>query len=272
MFKLTAALFTSILMAGCVAEQGRDNPDRDVVRGIDGARATELHGSRGLEAAELFGTGPIADARNPMSGQSIGLQLNAFYAIEIAEDPLRPTVLTPVGYIRRLEEDRGSMFMYEFYDGAWSRVAYMNAEGGVYKYTGQSEEFLGRFELDTAVRELFWAPDGYGYDSEVQDKALVNLRDPNVGRAEPRYRGVYHRTHRAAPPVVAYTLKRAGETGALAGRYEKQRYDEREEDLLKRLREERTGRFGEDGNYGGLRYKNGNPVDENDRPLKPGSK
>jgi len=272
MQKLIPALFVCLMLAGCVGDQSRGNPDRDVLRGIDIEHEVELHGDSGQEIATLFNTGRIADARVDTSGNTMGLQLNQFYTIEIAEDPLRPTVLTAVGYIRRLEEDRGNLFSYEFYDGGWARIGYMNPEGAVYRYERQREEFVGRYDLDAAVRALYWAPSGYGYDSVLQDKSLVNLKDGDVASAEPRYRGVYHRSHNSAPPVVSFSLKRAGEAGLLAERYEKGRADETFDEKLNRLREGRTGGFGDDETYGGLQYKNGNPVDDNGRPLKPGSK
>ncbi|MCB9933335.1 MAG: hypothetical protein H6841_07935 [Planctomycetes bacterium] len=271
MKKLTAALLAALVLGGCVTSQGRDNPARDTYTGVEIETETRRHGPEGQEIAELFYTGEILEARQDYSGRSNGLELNEFYTIEIAEDPLRPTVLTSVGYIRRLREDRGDLFIYEFYDVRWQRFAYMNPEGSVYRYEGATEEYMGRFELDAAVRRLYYAPSGYGYDAELQDHALVNLKDNDVVTAEPRARGVHHRTHRSAPPVVVYTPKRSGETRLLADRYSKERFDEREAETAKRLHEERTGGFGEDEEYGGLRYKNGNPVDENDRPLRPGS-
>ncbi|MCB9895097.1 MAG: hypothetical protein H6839_11655 [Planctomycetes bacterium] len=271
MQKLIPALLAAVLLGGCVADQGRDNPYREDLRGIDIEREVELHGDSGQEIATLFNTGRIADARVDTSGRSVGLQLNMFYNIEIAEDPLRPTILTKVGYIRRLQEDRGNLFLYEFYDGGWTRIGYMNPEGAVYRYEGGKEEYLGRHDLDSAVRALYWAPSGYGYDAQLQDHALVNLKDSDVATAEPRYRGVYHRSHKSAPPVVSFTLKRAGEAGLLADKYEKERADETFEEKLRRLREDRSGGFGDDENYGGLQYKNGNPVDDKGNPLKPGS-
>lgn len=271
MKKLTAALLAVLVLGGCVADQGRDNPSRGSYEGLGIEVETERHGHQGQEIAELFYSGPIAEERRDYSGKSHGLQLNEFYTIEIAEDPLRPTVLTEVGYVRRLQEDRGNLFIYEFYDGAWQRIGYLNGQGDVYRYTGAREEYLGRYELDSAVRRMYNAPSGYGYDAELQDHALVNVRDPAYATAEPRARGVHHRTHKSAPPVVVYTPKRAGETRLLAERYEKERFDEREAERMKRLREANTGGFGEDDEYGGLRFKDGNPVDENDRPLRPGS-
>ncbi|MCZ7606169.1 MAG: hypothetical protein M5U25_08855 [Planctomycetota bacterium] len=271
MNKLTAALLAALVLGGCVTDQGRDHPSRESYEGFDIEFENQRHGYHGQEIAELFNTGHIAEERKDYSGRSHGLELNEFYTVEIAEDPLRPTVLTSVGYIRRLQEDRGTLFIVEFYDGAWQRVGYMNPDGAVYRYSGAREDYLGRFELDAAVRRLYYAPSGYGYDAELQDRALVNLRDPAFATGEPRARGVHHRTHRSAPPVVVYTPKRSGEARLLAERYEKERFDEREAERLKRLREGQTGGYGEDDEYGGLRFKDGNPVDENGRPLRPGS-
>lgn len=266
-----ATLLLMVMLTGCVAQQSRDNPDRDVFTGVDVEPYTYRHGEAGQEIAELFNTGDVYAAQQDYSGSSHGLRPNAFYTVSIAEDPLRPTVLTTVGYIRKLEEDRGDLFMYEFFDGAWLQIAYMGENGSLYRYDNGREELLGRFELDAAVRQLFQAENGYGYDSVLQDRAIVDAKNPDVNSAAPRGRGVYHRTHKSSPAVVVYTLKRSGEAGLLADRYTKERAEQRYAEEAQRLKQERTGGFGEDEDYGGLRYKDGNPVDENDRPLKPES-
>jgi hypothetical protein len=270
MHKLTAGLVFAALLAGCVADQRRDHPNRHVLS----TEATEAevyrHGGAGYELAEIFNTGSVADARKDYSGGSHGLRANEFYTVEIAEDPLKPTVLTPVGYVRRLQEDRGDLFIYEFYDGAWNRIGYLNADGELYRYKGASEESLGRFEIEAATRTLYYAPSGYGYDSELQDRALVNMHDATVAGAEPRERGVHHRTHRTSPPVVVFTPKRSGEVRLLGDGYRRERFYERENEELNRIREANHGGHGVDEEYGGLKYKDGNPVKSDGTPMKPG--
>lgn len=269
MAKLIPALLVIVMLAGCVADQTRDNPSRDLFVGVDVEPYTYRHGDVGQEVAELFNTGGVLEARQDYSGASLGLRPNEFYTIDIAEDPLRPTVLMTVGYIRKIQEDRGDLFMYEIYNGAWLQIAYMGANGSLYRYDSGREELLGRFELESAIRHLFYSPSSYGYDPVLQDQAIVNAHDPDVSAAEPRARGVHHRPHRV--PVVNLTLHRSGEARALAERYTSERANERYAEEAARLHQERTGGFGDDEDYGGLRYKDGNPVDENGKPLKPGS-
>lgn len=270
MHKLIAGLTLAVSLAGCVADQSRDHPDRHVLDSAATEAEVYRHGSAGYEITEIFNTGDAADARRNRSGESRGLEASEFYTVEIAEDPLRPTILTPVGYVRRLQEDRGDLYIYEFYDGAWSRIGYMNAVGEVYAYTDGREQRLGRYELEGAARALYFAPSGYGYDSELQDAALVKAHSADVANAEPRGRGVHHRTHKSAPPVVVFTAKRAGETRLLGDSYNPQRFYERETDELNRLREARHGGYGQDEDYGGLKYKDGNPVKEDGTPMRPG--
>ena len=272
MYKLMTGALAVALLAGCVTGQGRSHPGRDMsVSQAQVDYQQNLHGSSGRELARLWNTGEVAAARGDYSGESQGLQGNEFYQIEIAENPLRPTVLTPVGYVRMLKEDRGDLFIYEFYDESWRPIAFLGADGSLYRHDRGMEEYLGKHQLDDAVLTLYPAPGGYGYDGLLQDDALVKTWDNAVNSAEPRARGVFHRTHGNAPPVVVYTRKRSGEAALLADRYTSERTDERHTELLNRLREERHGGYGVDEEYGGLRYKDGNPVDENDRPLRPGS-
>ncbi|MBZ0137758.1 MAG: hypothetical protein K8I27_15440 [Planctomycetes bacterium] len=275
MHKLIPGVLAFSLIAGCGVSQGRDNPSR--VLPVTQAQVDHeerlhgMHGGDGLELATLWHTGDVKAARGDYSGKAQGLQGNEFYEVEIAENPLRPTVLTSVGYVRLLKEDRGELFIYEFYDHSWQPVAYLGADGSLYRHKGGKEVYLGKYQLDEAVIALFPAPSGYGYDSVLQDDKLVKTWDADVNSAEPRARGVSHRTHTSAPPIIIYTRKRAGEASLLAQRYTRERTGERDAELLARLREERHGGYGVDEEYGGLRYKDGNPVDEDDRPLRPGS-
>jgi hypothetical protein len=273
MHKLIAGAFVACMLAGCVTSQGRDNPSRVMLVTEDQVRyEEERHGDVGLELAHLWNTGDVGDARRDYSGQSLGLQVNEFYQIEIAPNPLRPTILRSVGYVRRLKEDRGELFIYEFYDEAWKPVAYLGADGALFRHEGGREVYLGKFQMDDAVVALYPASSGYGYDGELQDDALVKTWDTEVASATPRARGVHHRTHSNAPPVVVYTQKRSGEAGLLAERYSKERAAQRDAEELARLREERHGGYGVDEEYGGLRYKDGNPVDDKGRPLYPSKK
>lgn len=270
MHKLIAGLMFVTLVAGCVADQGRDHPNRRVLSSEATEAEVYRHGGAGYELAEIFNTGSVAEARRDTSGAGRGLQINEFYTIEIAENPLQPQVLTPVGYVRRLQEDRSDFFFYEFYDGSWTRIAYLNADGALYRYDASGEEFLGRFEIEGATRTLFYAPSGYGYDPVLQDASIAGMHDKNVREADPEGRGVSHRTHRTSPPVVVFTPKRAGEIGLLGDRYNKDRFYERQNEELNRIREANHGGYGQDEDYGGLKYKDGNPVKEDGTPMRPG--
>jgi hypothetical protein len=67
-----------------------------------------------------------------------------------------------------------------------------------------------------------------------------------------------------------FTAKRAGEAAKLAEQYNDKAFYERENEKLNRIREANHGGYGQDEDYGGLKYKDGNPVRESGSPMKPG--
>lgn len=256
-----------VFLAGCTTSQERQPLGYEV----DLQRERQLHGDYGDDMARLFNTGKIAQARQDSTGNDRGLILSEFYQVQIAPNPAEPTLLAKVGYVRKLEQDRSTAFYYEFYDGGWARIGRLSPDGALYRLQNGSESYVGSFHLASAVLALYPAPSGYGYDRVTQDLTRVRMHDPEVNMLDQRRRGVWHTTHASAPPVVNFALYRRGEAGALAGQYNSVLYAERENLKLEQLRDRRLGGVGMDEEYGGLRYLNGNPVDENGKPLRPGS-
>lgn len=256
------------LLAGCTGSQSRDAYRTSSLDQSDVERETHLHGAAGYTVAELFYTGKIAEARGDFDGEDYGLQVHEFYLVEIAPDALQPDQVVEAGFVRKLLEDRGSLFYFEFFDRNWTKLGYLNAEGTLYvQHTGR-EVNAGKFQLSEAVRYLFPAESGYGYDTVLQDSSRVRAHDPAVGTLDPRGRGVEHRSHKSHPAIVSLKLYRAGEAASLAdSRYSAQRFRDSEEAKLARLREARHGGIAQDEEYGGLQYKNGQPVDENGDPI-----
>jgi hypothetical protein len=201
----------------------------------------------------------------------MGLLPVEYLHVQIAPDPTNAMVLETAGYIRKLERDRDSLFLYEFYDTSWRRIAILGMHGDLYRVDGTSEQHLGRFQLDAAANELFKPPSGYGYNALAQDRARVRMWDPEVAGADERTRGVYHRGHNAAPPVLVIAKLSRGDAATLSERFTRDRFNDREAERLNRLREARHGGVGQDENYGGLQYKDGQPVDEQGRPLYRGA-
>lgn len=260
-----------LLLVGCTGPQSRKSrPDlgvsEDAVR-----RERARHGGAGTEIAYLFNTGEIKDARQDSSGASHGLRGTEFYMVQIAPNPRQPSQLVKVGFARKVMEDRSSLLYYEFYDGMWNSIAKLMPSSELYRYDGGRETLLGRYDLTGAVRRLYPAPSGYGYDAVAQDTTRARMSDPDVAGGDSRSRGVAHTPHSSAPPVVVFTLYRAGEAGALANNWERTRHAETEALKLERARERRHGGIGQDETYGGLPYKEGNPVDADGKPLRPAS-
>lgn len=269
--RLVLAICALCVAAGCVADQSREiRPmamlDREAVNA-----EMERHGTAGYTIAELFQSENIKEKMRDTSGKGKGLVGVEFFHVEIAPDATQPMVLKTVGYIRRLEEDRGSEMLYEFYDRYWTRIAILGDEGDLYRVDARGHDFVGRFQLEDAAKHIFNPPSGYGYDTVAQDKSRVRAWDPEVSSLDDRTRGVFHRTHRAAPPVLVMTRMRATEASQLANRYLPERFDERELETLNRLRAERLGEAGTEENYGGLQYKDGQPVDRFGKPLHRGA-
>lgn len=261
----------SVLLAGCTGSQSRKSrPDLGISDEVI-QRERARHGGAGTEIAYLFNTGEIKDARQDTSGASHGLRGTEFYQVQIAPDPRQPSQLVKVGFARKVEEDRGSLFYYEFYDGMWNSIAKLMSGGELYSYSGRGETLLGRFDLTGAVTRVYPAPSGYGYDQVGQDQVRGRMSDPDIAGLDSRGRSVYHTPHSSAPPVVVFTLYRSGEAGLLANTWERSKFEEAESIRLERQREKRHGGIGQDETYGGLSYKQGNPVDADGKPLRPAS-
>lgn len=267
--KLSVLAATAVaLLAGCAGNQSRTAYQTDRLQGSDIERETYLHGSAGYTIAEIFYTGDVAAARGDFDGDNYGLQLSEFYMVEIAPNPLEPTQVVQAGFVRKMVEDRGSLFYFEFYNQDWKRLGYLNASGDLYLHYTGIEQNVGKFQLMEAVRYLFPAESGYGYDTVLQDASRVRSWDPEVATRDSRGRGVEHRTHKSHPAIIELKLYRAGEAGALAeSRYSSNQFKEAEEARLTRLREARHGGIGQDEEFGGFKYKDGQPVDEYGNPI-----
>lgn len=265
------ALTAVLALTGCVADQSRRaRPSSDLDRG-ELQRQTALHGSAGYAVTELFTRGSIAENLREEELPSRGPQAQEFYHIQIALDPTNPTALSTAGYARKLQEEGESLYYYEFYDQNWRRLAILGVDGDLYRIDGAELRSLGKFQPEGAAHLLYQPPSAYGTDTLAQDRARVRGLDPEVASADPRTRGVAHRSHRNAPPILSMTRLTGPEIGLLAARLEPGRFHDTEAARLSRIREQRHGGHGQDEEYGGLEYKAGNPVDDRGRPLHRGS-
>jgi hypothetical protein len=266
-----AGLSVALGLAGCVGEQSRRA--RASV-GFDEAAAERnvaLHGPDGYTILELFHSDNISDKMRDTTGRSHGLEPAEFYHVQVAPDPADPLVLETAGYARKLEQDRGSIFLYEFYDTKWTRIALLGMQGDLYRVDAAGEHYVGKFQLDDAAKQLYNPPEGYGYDALQQDRTRVRMWDPEVAGMNPRARGVYHRPHGTAPAVLVLARLSPAQINQLADRFGPARFSEQQMQKLSTLREDRHGGVGQDEDYGGLQYKDGQPVDSQGRPLHRGA-
>lgn len=268
---IVMSLVAAALIGGCAGPQSRKSRPELGVTDEMLQRERSLHGGAGREIALLFNTGDIKEARDDMMGQGHGLRGTEFYMIQVAPNPAQPTQLVKVGFARKVAEDRSNFFYYEFYDDVWNSMGKLMPGGELYKYGAATETLLGRFDLNGAVARLYPAASGYGYDPVAQDQARVRMSNPDVAGLDSRGRAVHHTPHGSQPPVVVFTQYRGGEARLLGDNWDRTRFDEAEAIKLERLREKRHGGIGQDETYGGIQYKNGEPVDSNGKPLRPGS-
>jgi hypothetical protein len=269
--RVLLAFVALLSLCGCVADQSRyARPDAGLDR-EELSQQTRLHGTAGATVLRLFNAPSIAEKLDDATGDDAGLQVVAFYHVQIAPDAARPFELRTAGYIRELVEDGTQLSLFEFYDRQWTRLAVMGQNGDLYRVDSAGPFSLGRFHLEAAAMELYHPPGGYGFDSVAQDRARVRGWDPEVATAAPRARGVHHATHRAAPPVLVINRLGRVEAASLAARRTPERFYETEALRAARQEELRHGGFGRDEFYGGLEYRDGNPVDEHGRPLHRGA-
>jgi hypothetical protein len=263
-------LLVSGLVGGCFADQSRTARE-DITDAERFEEDRRLHGTAGREINAVFASDHFREVMDVMRGEGHGLQLVAFHYIQVAKDPTRPMDLSIVGYVRELREERDSMRLYEIFDQEWSLLAILDGRGNLFHVATGEEKHLGRHQLEGAAFMLFDPPGGYGSDRLAQDQAAVRMWDPEVRAAQPRDRGVFHRGHSDAPPVLLVTEVRAEAIGDLAERFNRERADEQHNLRLQAMREARRGDVGEDEFFGGLEWRGGNPVDEHGNPMRRGS-
>lgn len=266
---IVCCVAAAAIVAGCTGPQGRKSRPELGVTDEMLERERYLHGGPGTEIALLFNTGDIKRDRGDSTGAGRGLQGTEFYQVQVAPDPRQPTRLVKVGFARKVQEDRGGLYFYEFFDGGWETIGRLMSGGELYSYRGGREALLGQYDINGAVVRLYPAASGYGYDQVLQDQSRPRMSDPDITGLDSRGRGVYHNTHGTYPPVVVFTMYRPGEVRQLGQSWERTRFDEAEALKLEREREKRHGGIGQDETYGGLPYRKGDPVDANGQPLRP---
>ena len=80
--------------------------------------------------------------------------------------------------------------------------------------------------------------------------------------------GVKHTDHNDRPPIWVYKSLKTGEATDTAEKYRRARAYEGYAEIAKRLKDKKIGDL-EDGEYGGIEFKDGHPVDENGKKLRP---
>jgi len=279
----SAVLAAGILLGGCSASQARggalDGPERGTVEFY-----TQRHGSSGYEIATIFNSPTYRDALRAEPGSEL-VVVEEFYTVRVARDLTRRDVLTEAGYCRRRKDLQSSGVFYEFFDTRWVLIGMLES-GGVLKLVDNSgrASVHGKSQLDEALIVVYGARNGGSYDFSGADTnrakmAFVsgNIGDKNgdeeaaeVRLRSPRDRGVVLRTARDNAPVIELRRYRPMELRGLSDTLQRDRFDASKEEELRRLREQRRGTEAGDGAYGGMEFKDGQPVDSEGRPLKRG--
>jgi hypothetical protein len=274
------------LLAGCSTPQGRTRDSADEAFRREVEMHSYRHGSRGLEIARTFNSRTFKDAmRESPIDDRVGV--DEFYTVRVARDVVRRDLLSDAGYTRRRTDRETGRFFYEFFDLNWKLLAYLNGEGELFSMNASGKALArGKCQLDDALIAVYVATPGqsfniYDYD-EAKRKGSVSPRtdpksdvDPDREGAEirgrsPRDRGVAVKSQREIQPIVELRRYKTKEIGSLTDGYRKDKFDEAKAKELQALREQRRGTEAPDGSYGGLEYKDGQPVGADGQPLKRG--
>ncbi|MCC6574494.1 MAG: hypothetical protein IT462_11960 [Planctomycetes bacterium] len=266
-------IFAALILGGCaVGNQARSA----TAGGIDRSEA-ELsiyrHGRNGLEVERYYAGAEMQNRIDPLRGQTRGYIETEFYTVHIAKDPTKRDVMTLVGYMRRIEEERRGEFLFEFYDDAWDRIAWMNPRGELYTYGIRAGEVVheGNYQIETAAAVVYKPRSGYGYDAVTPDLKRTQGLDPDVVGTNPAARGVVIRQHRGHEPKIEVRQVPSSEAAKLRTALEANIFNSSNEIALEELRKATRGEK-VDGPMGGIEFKDRQPVDANGRPIQRGDK
>lgn len=266
------------LACGCSTSQSRGNADAAFDASVE--RETYLHGTRGYAIARTYNK---ADFRQKMApeAQPDNVLVEEFFTVRVCRDHARRDILTDAGYARRrLDRDSGAR-LFEFFDTQWKLIGWLDGRGELHVPDARGKaQALGRYQVDDAVIEVYAARGGFTYDLSTYDisRAKAAVVDAGEGDAEaadlrsrsPRDRGVYLRAARENGPVIELRRYQPLEIAAYAEGFRKDTFDAAKEAELQQLRAQRRGTEAPDGSYGGLQFKDGQPVDNEGRPLRRG--
>lgn len=273
------ALCSLCLLAGCSTSQERGPGEEETYR-TAAEREAYLHGNPGYEIARTYNK---ADFRQKMGAEPAleSVAVEEFFTVRVCRDQARRDILTDTGFARRRLDHQSGAYFYEFFDTSWVLIAYLNDRGELFVTNAQGKaEARGRFQVDDALILVYGARGGFTYDLSTYDDSRAKAAVVETGEGDstaadirsrsPRDRGVYLRAARESGPVVELRRYRPLEIHALADSYRKERFDANKEEELKQLRAARRGTEAPDGPYGGLEFKDGQPVDANGKPINRG--
>lgn len=248
------------LAVGC-ASQSRE--DRSVEMSNQQVNTdVRLHGASGYEIATIFNSGKTGDIMSYEDRQATGLRTEEFYVIEVAPDPTKPTVVDTTGFVVKLGDQLDDGFYYKFYTDGWNLIGALFKSGALYEYGDGREQYVGDFHFDGAINYFYAGGLIYSDDRAKVDASRMRMGDSEVAEAGPMGRGIRHRRLEA---TVKATRLSPGDARVRAGELQRDRHDRYQSERLAQLRKER--RDIEDGDYHGTEFKDGEPVDENGKPL-----
>ena len=267
------------LVAGCSTPQGR-GPGEEEAYCTEAEREAYLHGNPGYTIARTYNK---KEFREKMASEPPleNVAIEEFFTVRVCRDQSRRDILTDTGFARRKLDHQSGAYFYEFFDNSWALIGYLNDRGELYVTDAQGKaEHKGRYQVDDALILIYGARGGFTYDLTTYDESRAKAAVVETGEGDatasdirsrsPRDRGVYLRAARESGPVVELRRYRPLEIRALADNYRKDRFDANKEEELKQLRAARRGTEAPDGPYGGLEFKDGQPVDGNGKPIQRG--
>lgn len=277
-FIVWALVALCTVAAGCSSSQARGDQNDTFDAAVE--RETYLHGTRGYTIARTYNKSDFRQKMAP-EAQADNVLVDEFYTVRVCRDHSRRDQLTEAGYTRRRYDRVSGAHIYEFFDMNWRLMGYVDSEGDLHvpDASGKATE-VGRYQLDDAVIFVYGAPNGFTYSLGQYDESRAKAAVVDAGEGDsaaadlrsrtPRERGVYLRAERENGPIVELRRYQPIEIGAYADTFRKERFDANKEEELRQLRAARRGTEAPDGSYGGLEFKDGQPVDANGNPIRRG--
>lgn len=124
-------------------------------------------------------------------------------AVYLPYDPRFPDDLYQVGWIRQRTNLDGDVNLREFLSADWSRVAYLQADGTLYRRSGGSYLNAGLHSVEDAAASVFGAQPYFGMDKLRYERTTLMAKDSSWSRENPSDRGLRVEKQDSGAPLRA---------------------------------------------------------------------